>query len=104
MHEEHIKKISQMVSAPGKVSNIGKFARSSKQNASEHLDKVNIPVLLILGDQDPDYPDPKAEGDLYKEKIKNSELHILNKVGHYPHVEASSETFNLIDSFLKSLK
>lgn len=49
MHEEHIKKISQMVSAPGKVSNIGKFARSSKQNASEHLDKVNIPVLLILG-------------------------------------------------------
>ncbi|KAJ3271057.1 hypothetical protein HDV01_007070 [Terramyces sp. JEL0728] len=102
-HDEHIKKITEMVSGPNQVGNIGKFARASKQNAFDHLPKVTVPVLLVLGDQDPDYPDPRKEGELYRDQIKNSGLYVLDKVGHYPHVEASTETFELIDNFVKTL-
>jgi abhydrolase domain-containing protein 6 len=37
-----------------------------------------------------------------KEKLKNSEIHILKDVGHVPNLEAPEETHKIMRNFLNS--
>jgi pimeloyl-ACP methyl ester carboxylesterase len=57
---------------------------------------------VIEGSLDPDWPDPRAEG----EKIINDlpaglcELVVLERVGHYPHAQTPDELLALALPFL----
>jgi pimeloyl-ACP methyl ester carboxylesterase len=63
------------------------------------LEKIEIPTLILWGKRDDTLPVEDAYQ--IKEKIKNSELKILQKASHSPHREVPEELAEAIIQFLK---
>ena len=63
-----------------------------------NLHEINIPVLIIWGENDPLFPATHA----YKLNgmIKNSSLRIISQCGHAPQEEKPGETAEIIVNFL----
>ncbi len=76
---------------PEKQDMIGWFDRLRNDDKRDLLPKINIPVLLICGDQDPIVS--LATAEYMQERIKNSELLVFPGVGHAPFLE-EKEKFN----------
>lgn len=64
------------------------------------LEKIEIPTLILWGKRDDVLP--LEDAYLISEKIKNSELKILQKARHNPHREAPEELIEFILQFLRS--
>jgi pimeloyl-ACP methyl ester carboxylesterase len=63
------------------------------------LEKIKIKTLLIWGGNDKLVPLKYA--NIFKEKIENSELEILPKIGHSPHLEVPEKLSYIIINFLR---
>ena len=63
------------------------------------LPKIKTKTLLIWGEKDRLVPIKYAY--IFREKVANSELKIIPKVGHSPNLEAPQELSNLILNFIK---
>lgn len=57
--------------------------RTSHRAAEERLDEVQTPALVVMGEKDPDFPDPPAEGRFAAERL-HAELLLVPDAGHYP--------------------
>jgi hypothetical protein len=76
----------------GQIRVVGQMARSSKNNCFLLVEKVKVPVLLIVGSKDPDFADPQLEMKQVAEALKNSarvDVKMIDGVGHYPVGAAS---------------
>lgn len=73
-----------------------------EEDLTNELSGIKIKTLLIWGENDRLVPVKYA--GIFKEKIKDSELVILPKIGHSPHLEIPQELSRLIVNFLKSLQ
>lgn len=69
------------------------------EDLSSDLEKINSPTLIIWGEKDNIVPLKLAF--LFKEKIKNSQLKILPKVKHSPHLEDAEKLSKIILDFLR---
>jgi pimeloyl-ACP methyl ester carboxylesterase len=64
------------------------------------LPKIKVKTLIVWGKEDKLLPVQCAY--VFKEKIAGSQLEIMPKVGHSPHLEAPEKLAQIIVSFLKS--
>jgi pimeloyl-ACP methyl ester carboxylesterase len=72
-------------------------------NVEEKLEQIDVPTLILAGDQDAFIF--KEESELMHSKIKNSELKILSpNIGHMIQFEALEECNKLVENFLKRLQ
>ena len=62
------------------------------------LDTIEVPCLIIVGKQDQSTPVKYSE--FSHNKIKNSELHIINKAGHMVMLEKLDEVNQAIENFI----
>jgi len=74
----------------------------SKYDASEWLNKIKTPTLIIVGEDDTITP-PEHSIEIHK-KIENSRLEIIKNAGHLILYEKPRELNSLIEEYLKSLK
>ena len=65
------------------------------------LSKITVPTLLIWGRNDEETP--IAQARIMKNEIKDSTLHIIEGVGHFPHLEKPEEFTNVVTEFLKEI-
>jgi len=63
------------------------------------LPQIKIRTLIIWGENDKLVPVKYAH--IFKEKIENSELKILPKIGHSPHLEVPEKLTKIIIQFLR---
>jgi pimeloyl-ACP methyl ester carboxylesterase len=63
-----------------------KTTRTSHAPAEARLGKVSAPALVVMGEQDPDWPDPAAEGRTVAGAL-SAELLLVPGAGHYPQAE-----------------
>jgi pimeloyl-ACP methyl ester carboxylesterase len=63
------------------------------------LSKIKIKTLIIWGKTDKMVPVKYA--NIFQEKIENSKLEILPKIGHSPHLEVPKKLSEIILNFLK---
>ena len=63
------------------------------------VSKISIPTLLIWGRNDKETPMEQAR--IMKNEIKDSTLHIIEGVGHFPHLEKPEEFIKAVSEFLK---
>lgn len=68
-----------------------------RQSGIDVLESLNIPVLLIVGKQDPRTPFPKTF--LQCEVLKHCELLLLESVAHMGYLEAKQKTLRTLASF-----
>jgi pimeloyl-ACP methyl ester carboxylesterase len=72
-------------------------------NIEDKLERINVPTLILAGDEDA-FISPK-EAELMRKKIKNSELKILSpKIGHMIQFEALEEYNKIAREFLEKLQ
>jgi pimeloyl-ACP methyl ester carboxylesterase len=57
-----------------------------KRPGMERLDEVRTSVLVVMGEKDPDFPDPAIEARWIADQVKG-ELLMVPGAGHYPQAE-----------------
>ncbi len=75
------------------------FARDDREKVWDHLDRVDIPVLIIWGEYDGVIP--LANGQKLQELIPHSQLVVISRCGHMPQEEKPQETTEAILQFLR---
>ncbi len=85
-----------------KVIKIIALAKSAiRNNLGEELNNIDLPTLLIWGNNDMVTPPFVARE--FQKLIPNSELHFVDKCGHAPMMEQPTEFNIILDKFLKKL-
>jgi 3-oxoadipate enol-lactonase len=64
------------------------------------LKTINVPVLLVIGDED--ILSPVADGELMRQNIPGSQLKVVPKGGHYSPWEQPEATGTVLRQFLDS--
>lgn len=86
----------------GTISALFELLNVKQDSSNLNFESILIPTLLIWGEKDTWIP--VSQGNLLKEKLKNSELFIIPNAAHCP-METHSEIFNKeLIRFLNSLK
>ena len=67
----------------------------------EQLKSLSIPVLIVAGEKDQKFIDNARR---MNELLPNSEIHIMNKVGHTSHLEDVSQFREIFVQWLSGLK
>jgi pimeloyl-ACP methyl ester carboxylesterase len=83
---EHQARIRQSLRRPGRWKAFAATTRTSHAPAEARLGEVRAPALVVMGDKDPDFPDPAAEARLVADRL-GAELLLVPGAGHYPQAE-----------------
>jgi pimeloyl-ACP methyl ester carboxylesterase len=91
-----------MLAEPGRMRALQRMGRSAPTDAGAHLAGVRCPALVVEGSLDPDWADPRAEGEAIVAAMPAglAELAVIDGAGHYPHTQAPQETVALLLAFL----
>ena len=102
-HEDTIKKFAEEVLKNSEyVASKTAISIIDLYNVEDKLNKIDVPTLILAGDEDAFiFPE---ESELMHKKIKNSELKIFSpKIGHMIQFEALEKCNKAIEEFLERL-
>jgi pimeloyl-ACP methyl ester carboxylesterase len=75
----------------------------TNHDASEaRVTTVSAPTLVLMGEKDPDFPDPKAEADWIAHAL-NAEVVMVPDAGHYPQSQRPDIAASALLGFLGTL-
>jgi pimeloyl-ACP methyl ester carboxylesterase len=88
---------------PGRMAEFMKTAKTTPADAGAQLPNVRCPALVIMGTLDPDFADPRAEGDAIVAAMPAGlgTVTMVEGAGHYPHAQSPDEVAALVIPFLK---
>ncbi|WP_371484182.1 alpha/beta fold hydrolase [Kitasatospora sp. NBC_00315] len=88
---------------PGRWEEFMKTGRTTPADAEARLAEVECPALVIMGAQDPDFPDPVAEGEAIVAAMPAGlgRVAVIEDGGHYPHAQSSGRVAELVIGFLR---
>ncbi|MET8358948.1 alpha/beta hydrolase [Micromonospora sp. NPDC005171] len=100
-HDE-LARIEAKMSEPGRMKVLQAMAKTSPDDAGRQLPNVTCPVLVIQGSADPDWADPRAEGERIVADLPRGlgELAVIEGAGHYAHVQTPDKVLALALPFL----
>ncbi|MEU8054687.1 alpha/beta fold hydrolase [Microbispora bryophytorum] len=100
-----LERTDAMLHEPGRMKALQKQMNSAA-DAGAQLGNVRCPVLVVMGTLDPDWGDPKAEGEAIVAALPKGvgRLEMLPGAGHYPQVQFPSEVVGLVRSFLETAR
>jgi pimeloyl-ACP methyl ester carboxylesterase len=83
---EHVDEIVANLSKPGHWDAFSKTTHTTHAPAEARLSEVRAPAFVVMGDKDPDWPDPEAEARWVADAL-HAELLMVDGAGHYPQAE-----------------
>lgn len=87
---------------PGHAKAFSLTTRTSHAAAEASLTDVSTPTLVIMGDQDPDFPDQRAEADWIAEAL-HGDVVMIADAGHYPQSQRADVTTPAVVRFVESV-
>ena len=84
---------------PGYARAFSLTTRTSHDEAEAAIAGVSKPTLVVMGDRDPDFPDPKAEAEWIARALDGESV-IVPEAGHYPQSQQPGITAEAIVQFL----
>lgn len=99
---EYMAGVRAKLTEPGRMAEFIKTARTTPADAQAKLPGVGCPALIIMGTLDPDFPDPRAEGEAIAAAIPAGlgSVALIDGAGHYPHAQFPGEVAALVIPFL----
>lgn len=85
-YEAHFAEVAENLQKPGHWEAFQKTTRTSHHAAEAELGNVHAPTLIVMGDLDPDFPNPEAEARWIADKLRGKVL-MVPGAGHYPQAE-----------------
>ncbi|HST81448.1 MAG TPA: alpha/beta hydrolase [Kineosporiaceae bacterium] len=100
--DAELARIEATMSEPGRMKAMQAMGRANPGDAGAQLGNVRCPVLVIEGSADPDWADPRAEGERIIADLPQGlgELAVIEGAGHYPHTETPDQVVALALPFL----
>ena len=91
------------LSEPGRMAEFLKTMKTSPADAGAALPRIACPALVIMGDKDPDWADPRAEaeGIVAEMPAGLGTVAMIKGAGHYPHAQCPDDVAALTTSFLR---
>jgi pimeloyl-ACP methyl ester carboxylesterase len=88
---------------PGRMAEFLKTFKSAPADTEKQLPSVKCPALVIMGTADPDFADPRAEGDgiVAAMPAGAGAVAMVGGAGHYPHAQSPDAVAELVIPFLK---
>jgi pimeloyl-ACP methyl ester carboxylesterase len=83
---QHVERIRASMRRGRHWRSFVRTTRSDHTPAHDRLNRVKVPVLVVMGTKDVDWPDPTAEARFVAESL-NGELLLVPGAGHYPMTE-----------------
>jgi pimeloyl-ACP methyl ester carboxylesterase len=95
-------RIETTMSEPGRMKVLQAMCKTDPGDAGKRLPDVRCPVLIIQGGLDPDWADPRAEGEKILADLPAGlgQLAVIESAGHYPHAQTPAEVVALSLPFL----
>ena len=89
---------------PGRMAEFMKTGKSTPADAAAQLPNIRCPALVIMGTLDPDFADPRAEGEAIVAAMPPGlgTVAMVDGAGHYPHAQSPDEVAALVIPFLKA--
>lgn len=75
--------VSEAMKRPGYAKAFSLTTRTRHDAAEQALPSVTAPTLIVMGEQDPDFPDPAREASWIKDQLSGDVL-MVPQAGHYP--------------------
>jgi pimeloyl-ACP methyl ester carboxylesterase len=100
--DSELNRIEAKMSEPGRMKVLQAMAKSTPADAGAQLPNVKCPVLIVEGSLDPDWADPRAEGEKIIADLPTGlgQLAVIEGAGHYPHAQTPDEVLALALPFL----
>lgn len=100
--DAELARIVTKTSEPGRMQVLQAMIKSDPGDAGAQLARVACPVLIVEGSADPDWADPRAEGERILADLPSGRgaLAVIDGAGHYPHVQTPDQVLSLALPFL----
>jgi pimeloyl-ACP methyl ester carboxylesterase len=98
--DAHRARIRESLRRPGHWRAFVTTTHTSHAPAEARLDKVRAPALVVMGERDPDFPDPAAEARLIAGRL-DAEVVVIPEAGHYPQAEYPEVVTPAVIEFLE---
>src|SRR6516164_7277619 len=102
-YDDYLATMRAKLREPGRMAEFMKTFKSTPADAEVQLPNIRCPALVIMGTLDPDFADPRAEGDAIGGAMPPGlgEVATVDGAGHYPHAQSPDEVAALVIPFLK---
>jgi len=87
---------------PGYAKAFSLTTRTDHTPAQSRLGDVSAPTLVVMGELDPDFPNPKAEADWIAQTL-HGDVVMVPEAGHYPQSQRPDVTTEAVVGFLASV-
>lgn len=98
-HDEHVDTTLAQLRQPGRWRAFQATARTSHAPAEAALGSVSAATLVLMGEKDPDFPDPEAEASWVAEALGGT-YRMIPGAGHYPMAEQADVVLGSVLPFL----
>ncbi|ROQ40701.1 pimeloyl-ACP methyl ester carboxylesterase [Frondihabitans sp. PhB188] len=97
-------RIETTLTDPERMGVLRAMTKTSPADAGARLADVRCPVLIVEGGADPDWADPRAEGERIMADLATGlgQIAVIDGAGHYPHAETPEKLLDLLLPFLTS--
>jgi pimeloyl-ACP methyl ester carboxylesterase len=102
-YADYMAALAAKLREPGRMAEFMKTGKSTPADAGAQLPNVASPALVIMGSLDPDFADPRAEGEGIVAAMPPGlgTVAMVDGGGHYPHAQLPDEVAALVIPFLK---
>ena len=104
-YADYMAALRAKLSEPGRMAEFLKTTmKSSPADAGAALPRISCPALVVMGTEDPDWADPRAEaeGIVAEMPAGLGRIAMIKGAGHYPHAQCPDEVAVLTTSFIRN--
>jgi pimeloyl-ACP methyl ester carboxylesterase len=101
---DHHAKVNGMLREPGRLAALRNMFSDNGIEADRRISRVRVPVLILMGERDPDLKHPEIEAHKLAARFQatRTRVGILAAAGHHPQTEMPEEVAKIILEFLTS--
>ena len=100
--DEYRRTIVASLRRPGYAKSFSLTTRTDHAMAESRLGEVAAPTMVVMGELDPDFPDPHAEAEWISHTLHGSVV-MVPDAGHYPQSQQPDITTKSVLSFLEEV-
>ena len=101
-YADYMAALRAKLTEPGRMTEFLKTLKTTPADAQAQLPGIRCPALIIMGTEDCDFADPRAEGEAIAAAMPAglSTVAMIEGAGHYPHAQDPDQTAALVIPFL----
>jgi pimeloyl-ACP methyl ester carboxylesterase len=101
-YADYMAALRAKLTEPGRMAEFIKTLKTTPADAEAQLPGIRCPALIIMGTEDPDFADPRAEGEAIAAAMPAGlgTVATVSGAGHYPHAQCPDQVAALVIPFL----